>query len=151
MISSTASRAASFAEILDDIALAEAGRASSSFARGLDASGQDWLFSRLGEKAPPPETAETAARATFAYGDLMPEEAQGADEPNFDLDETRIAAELGLAEAGSAADLNQARRAFALRNHPDRWPLALREKANARMQVANMLLDRRRREIASER
>ncbi len=70
---------------------------------------------------------------------------------SFDLDEDKIAAELGLAAVRSVADLARARRAFALRNHPDLFHQAVRDQANARMQLANMLLDRRRKEIEAGR
>jgi hypothetical protein len=59
-----------------------------------------------------------------------------------------IAAELGLASAVST-DFGKLRRGFALKNHPDRVPPHLRQRALARMQVANRLIDEaKRRAIA---
>jgi hypothetical protein len=55
-----------------------------------------------------------------------------------------IAVELGLAEA-KPADFGRLRRAFALKNHPDRVPPDLRQRALQRMQVANSLIDEARR------
>lgn len=51
-----------------------------------------------------------------------------------------IATELGLDHTGPA-DLGRLRRVFALKNHPDRVPLHLRERALQRMQIANGLID----------
>ena len=39
------------------------------------------------------------------------------------------------------AELDRARRSFALRYHPDRMPEEMRERAALRMQIANMLID----------
>ncbi len=55
-----------------------------------------------------------------------------------------IAIELGLPDA-KPADLGRLRRAFALKNHPDRMPPHLRERALQRMQVANGLIDEAKR------
>lgn len=55
-----------------------------------------------------------------------------------------IAAELGLADA-TPADLGRLRRAFALKNHPDRVAPDLRQRALQRMQVANGLIDEAKR------
>jgi hypothetical protein len=55
-----------------------------------------------------------------------------------------IALELGLARA-APADLGRLRRAFALKNHPDRVAPHLRQVALKRMQVANGLIDEARR------
>ena len=55
-----------------------------------------------------------------------------------------IAAELGLANA-SPADFGRLRRTFALNNHPDRVAPHLRQRALARMQVANGLIDEAKR------
>ncbi len=55
-----------------------------------------------------------------------------------------IAAELGLADA-APADLGRLRRAFALKNHPDRVAPDLRQRALQRMQVANGLIDEAKR------
>jgi hypothetical protein len=55
-----------------------------------------------------------------------------------------IASELGLHGADIAA-LGRLRRAFALRNHPDRVPPHLRQRALQRMQVANGLIDEAKR------
>lgn len=53
----------------------------------------------------------------------------------------RIAAELGLDRGAPPKDLDRLRRAFAFKNHPDRVPPELRERAMLRMQVANRLID----------
>jgi hypothetical protein len=152
-------RARSFAEILDDVALAGDERDIRSPAQRLKGERvQDWLFSQFGANSAAEEPARRNFEAAF-FADA--EEVGEPIAPNFDMasfdmasfemDEDKIAAELGLAAARSSADLAKARRSFALRNHPDLFQPALRAKANGRMQLANMLLDRRRREIEAKR
>lgn len=60
------------------------------------------------------------------------------------LEPEAIARELGLQDGGDV-DLSRARRSFALRNHPDRVAPHLRQRALARMQVANGLIDEAKR------
>ncbi len=55
-----------------------------------------------------------------------------------------IALELGLADA-APADFGRLRRAFALKNHPDRVAPQMRQLALTRMQVANGLIDEAKR------
>ncbi|HEY1736570.1 MAG TPA: hypothetical protein VGG12_07990 [Methylovirgula sp.] len=154
-------RAPSFAEVLDDVALgAETHSSTLHFA---NASGQDWLSSLLKTHAkangPPRAHVEAAFFADeeaapfgrFEADEIETETPAVAVETVLDMDEGRIASELGLKTARSVASLYKARRAFALRNHPDRFHPSLRDKANARMQLANMLLDRRRKEIEAKR
>ncbi len=156
-------RAPSFAEVLDDVALGTETRSSSL--RFANASGQDWLSSLLTTHSnvnePPRANVEAAFFADedaelppfdrFEADEAAAETAEIDIETVFDTDEGTIAAELGLKAARSVAALRQARRAFALRNHPDRFHPSLRDKANQRMQLANMLLDRRRKEIEAGR
>jgi hypothetical protein len=52
-----------------------------------------------------------------------------------------IAEELGLDRRLGREDLQQLRREFAKRNHPDRCPPAQRRRAARRMSIANMLID----------
>jgi hypothetical protein len=58
----------------------------------------------------------------------------------FSIEPESIAIELGLAEV-RPMDYGRLRRAFALKNHPDRVPPDLRQRALKRMQVANSLID----------
>jgi hypothetical protein len=62
-----------------------------------------------------------------------------------------IAAELGVDAALTLDRLTSRWRDFVWRNHPDRQPEAARERANARMAIANTLYDRARRELANPR
>ncbi len=64
---------------------------------------------------------------------------------------TDIAAELGLGSALTFDQLTSRWRDFVWRNHPDRQPLDARERANARVAIANTLYDRARRERAKAR
>ena len=58
-----------------------------------------------------------------------------------------IAAELGVGAALTLDQLTSRWRDFVWRNHPDRQPEAVRERANARVAIANTLYDRARREL----
>ena len=62
-----------------------------------------------------------------------------------------IAAELGLGSALMLHQLTSRWRDFVWRNHPDRQPEAARERANARVAIANTLYDRARRNLAKAR
>ncbi len=63
-------------------------------------------------------------------------------------DEDAIAAELALSCVRTLAELNQLRRAYAQRNHPDLLHPVLRADATRRMKIANMLIDRRGKELS---
>jgi len=69
-------------------------------------------------------------------------EAEPIEAPSIEPD--AIALELGLADA-VPDDLGRLRRAFALKNHPDRVEPHLRQVALTRMQVANGLIDEAKR------
>ncbi len=142
-------RTRSFAEILDDLA-AQSGNATDAASPGRSfsgASGQDWLFSLFAKDAETVASPDVGGAAAF-YTDEAGEDVGLIVEM---AEEDRIAAELDLDSAATIADLTRARRAFAMRNHPDLFHPRLRALANGRMQLANMLLDRRRREIVARR
>ncbi len=66
----------------------------------------------------------------------------GRDEqPPPSVEPDAIRAELGLDRPCDENRLQRLRRDFALANHPDRVAPHLRERALARMQIANMLID----------
>lgn len=136
-------RSPSFAEILDDLAQGGEPAPGSRAGRFSRLSDQDWAFSTIGSDTDAAEPVRQDFEAAF-FSDAEDREVEARA---FDLDEDAIAAELGLAVATSLADLTRARRAFALGNHPDIVDSEFRSVANERMQIANMLLDRRRREI----
>lgn len=62
--------------------------------------------------------------------------------PPLTDDPEAIAAELGLSEKATLAELHRVRRRFMWLNHPDRRPDAPHDLANRRVAIANMLLDR---------
>jgi hypothetical protein len=64
---------------------------------------------------------------------------------------TEIATELGLGASLTLAELTSRWRDFVWRNHPDRQPVEVRERANTRVAIANTLYDRARREFAKPR
>jgi hypothetical protein len=81
---------------------------------------------------------------------LKEEDAEGAiaSEDLPPVEPEAIATELGL-ETANEADFGKLRRSFAFKNHPDRVAPHLRQRALARMQVANGLIDdAKRRAIA---
>ena len=71
--------------------------------------------------------------------------AKPADTPD------EIAAELGLAGPLTLDQLGSRWRDFVWRNHPDRQPAHARQRANARVAIANTLYDRARQELANRR
>lgn len=140
-------RIESFTEILEDLASNDPTGEAASDARTL--AGGEWLFSFCTTRLDPAQHDDADAAVDTAFGSYA-----AADEASPTLspaalmsEEEQVAAELDLAGAKTLADLARARRSFALHNHPDRVHPALRAAANGRMQLANMLLDRRRREI----
>jgi hypothetical protein len=71
-------------------------------------------------------------------------------QPTADTAEA-ILEELGLNENLTYEELNQARRLYMWRNHPDRLGEAQRESATRRVAIANMLVDRAQARLISNR
>jgi hypothetical protein len=61
-----------------------------------------------------------------------------------------IAAELGLDAPLTLRELTSRWRDFVWRHHPDRQPIEARDRANARVAIANALYQRARRELAEK-
>jgi hypothetical protein len=75
-----------------------------------------------------------------------------ADEADVPRPESAaIAEELGLGTAMSQRQLARRWRAFIWRNHPDRQPEEARERAGARVAIANALYDETQRILAKRR
>ena len=86
--------------------------------------------------------------AFFEAAPVVEEETPAAAElPSVEPD--AISRELGLVSTTPPAELARLRRAFAFKNHPDRVAPHLRQRAQLRMQVANMLIDDARRKAAA--
>jgi hypothetical protein len=90
----------------------------------------DWT-DEAADPAPKPPPREAAARLS--------------DTP------TEIAAELGLGGPLTLGQLTSRWRDFVWRHHPDRQPIETRERANARVAIANALYGRARRELVEKR
>jgi hypothetical protein len=58
------------------------------------------------------------------------------------LGEEEVAEDLGILPTDSSETLAERRRTFARHNHPDSVDALFRDKANTRMMLANMLIDR---------
>ncbi|MGO9008110.1 MAG: hypothetical protein ACLQIQ_07580 [Beijerinckiaceae bacterium] len=133
----------SFGEILNGIAEeARLGR-SEAVRTSLDARpDMDWLFDLFVTSVPGLDAdCARGARADRYFEDPI-------ELPVIADDEDAIAAELALSRVRTQAELKQIRRAYALRNHPDLLHPVLRADATRRMKIANMLFDRRSRELA---
>lgn len=79
------------------------------------------------------------------------DEPPAAAELSLSDDPDAIARELGLDQALSERDLDQARRRFMWRHHPDRCEESQRARADRRVAIANMLIDRARARLAGRR
>jgi hypothetical protein len=140
-------RPLSFGEILDDLVEETPQRRSGSVNTGRNAPpDMDWLFNIFVETAASGSGADTsrAARHDAYFQEtvelpVMPDDEEGIAED--------LAEELALSCVRSLAELKQIRRSFALRNHPDILHPALRAEATRRMKIANMLIDRRGKEL----
>ena len=141
-------RSRSFAEILDDLV------APSDDATDAASPTDIWRASRPAQWFPL-FVVDTETDTSPDGGDSAAYYAEADDNalaPRVEIeDEDRIVVELDLGSVATLADLARTRRAFALRNHPDLFHPRLRAIADRRMQLANMLLDRRRREIEAGR
>lgn len=132
-------RQPSFADILEDVALNPVedrlGEATSA------PFSQDWIFNIFAAAA---DAAVAADASLAAYRELAGEPPRAA--PTF-ADEQSVAAELELSTAANLDDLARIRRGFARQNHPDMLHPGLSDQATTRMKIANMLIDRRAREL----
>jgi hypothetical protein len=96
---------------------------------------KSWLLQLLGS------FSGRHASGAAAFSAYMDDEAELA-EPAPKSEQQAIAEELGLGPDLTSADLQQIRREFAKKNHPDRCDDARRAEATRRMTIANMLIDR---------
>ena len=133
-----------FGALLDELITAsEAERAASAHIDGVD------FLAVMGEL----ESAGIfgAGHAAASYGEMaaerQPPRQKAAEEtvvpppplPSIDLADIRR--ELRIDGVRKPAELDALRRQFAFANHPDRVVPALRERAEQRMRIANMLVD----------
>ena len=143
-----------FASLLDDLISAS----NAAAATGPDGAAPSLKYDLLAqiERIQAENLPLFQDRALREYGDhAEAAPAKAADdhaaslepalEDLFFLDPDSIARELGIAATNNRADLDRARRAFALRYHPDRVPEQFRDRAALRMQIANMLIDEAKR------
>lgn len=146
-------RPLSFEEILDALQLdfGEGGDGVGAGAHAMSAPGGDWLFQLFSDQIEPVPDASAGTTKGFeaqAYREAA--DTAFAAAPVIS-EEDRVIAELELDAAVTAGDLKRIRRAFALHNHPDLLDPALCAQATSRMKIANMLIDRRRKELELRR
>jgi class 3 adenylate cyclase len=84
-------------------------------------------------------------------GESSSEVGRKAQDSTREDTQEEIAEELGLGATLTPGQLASRWRNFVWRNHPDRQPIDARERANARVAIANTLYDRARRKLAKER
>jgi hypothetical protein len=132
-------RQPSFADILEDVALDLSEAEPAEAAPTL--TGQDWLFHIFAAAAEAAIAADASAAAYRESAGGMSLNIHGLSE------EDRVAAELDLGAARSLDDLARIRRAFARKNHPDMLHPGLSDQATGRMKIANMMINRRAREL----
>jgi len=132
---------ADFSEVLENL-FQSAGQVLGSTAKASASRGLQDAASRLQQVDASEQERETATLVASleAYlehrrKDSLPPALRPAD-PQAIAEELRISAKMSL------KDLRRLRRAFAVANHPDRAGAAVRENANRRMTIANMLIDR---------
>ena len=109
-------------------------RAGVAFARAPGSGGEERFGLALGWTDEPLDAPAREAEAPACAPAGPPVETPG-----------EIAAELGLDAPLTPAELASRWRDFVWRNHPDRQPFEARERANARMAIANALHEGARR------
>lgn len=102
------------------------------------------LFTRQAFHAYSTNAAGELSRNKAARNAVAPDLEPALDDLFF-LDPQTISRELGIIDKSRPEELDRARRAFAMRYHPDRMPEEQRERAAMRMQIANMLIDEAKR------
>lgn len=65
------------------------------------------------------------------------------------IDVADIARELAIPKGARSSQLDKLRRSFAQANHPDLAPQEMRQRAEMRMQIANMLIDKAKSQAAA--
>lgn len=146
-----------FATLLDDLIAAKAreedddgARPSMPFAFVPSSEAVETLWANV----PGDVVASLYAKDEFrTLGEAAPgiETPEDPELPLPPVDPESIAAELRAAYKRWPKDFDRIRREFALANHPDRVEPRLRERALIRMQLANMMIDRAKRNAAAKR
>ncbi|MEX6508120.1 hypothetical protein [Jiella sp. M17.18] len=133
--------AQSFEAILDGIA-AKDDKAEWGFSFGQTSAGFWTVLSGIGGAEAGDAPRQPASRYERSGETIRQRVAEPPAPPAPpSIDPRDIRRDLGLANALTPKDLMLCRRAFARANHPDCAPLAFREQANIRMQIANRLVD----------
>ena len=106
---------------------------------------------RVGVAVPLGPAGNSGGKARFGLALDWTDEAADRPAPAPSDTQTEIAAELGLGGPLTLGQLTSRWRDFVWRHHPDRQPIEARERANARVAIANALYGRTRRELAEKR
>lgn len=138
-----------FADILDDFARPRPAAGDEVYSRN-GASPAFWsVLDSIAAAAP---VSETAARQAYRPDMARSARQAAADETrasDLSIDPDDIAYELDLEAIASPEELSLIRRRFARLNHPDRVEAHLRDRANARMTIANAMIDTAARRFAA--
>ncbi|HEY1783480.1 MAG TPA: hypothetical protein VGG79_24180 [Roseiarcus sp.] len=147
-------------------------RRDEGFERALDEAQRTYRASGDGEPAPTQRprvgvgvplgpTRNSGGKARFGLALDWTDEAADQPRPERDAPPREappgpsdmpigIAAELGLDAPLTLRELTSRWRDFVWRHHPDRQPIEARDRANARVAIANALYQRARRELAEK-
>jgi len=142
MFRAVPNRPKSFIDILADLIEEDGPGPKDNARRARDPSGYGMAVHLNAAASQDTRDGEVTGIRSVAYREDLRELRALAD------DEESIATELNLARVHSLSELKQIRRAFAWRNHPDRLHPTVYGHATQRMKIANMLIDRRGKELA---
>ena len=128
-----------FASMLDDLIAAE-GSARGAAAR---IAAVDFLAALDEKRAKGFVVDDGQAAVSYGEASVGEPDAEPPPAPRLlpSLDPDDIRRELGLDKGAAGTTLSGLRRRFAFENHPDRVTPELRDRAEQRMRIANMLVD----------
>jgi hypothetical protein len=135
-----------FASFLDEASEEAARPEADDLEEGASAPSIPFGFV-AGSAAPSPGSGASEFFATY----LGLSAGQGTAEALPEIAPEAIARELALHRVADVKSLDRLRREFAFSNHPDRVRAEWRDRAMARMQTANRLIDEAKQRLAARR
>jgi hypothetical protein len=147
MFGTPPTRPLSFSDVLDMVSEGQPAPREEGTRSVREIRPDSWFLHVVSSAAAPQDSLALETKRD-QRADIYAEDYVEAATPVKADDDDSIAAELALSRVTSLGELKQIRRAFALRNHPDLFHPSVRPRATRRMKAANMLIDRRGRELA---